>query len=116
MIFINEVMAEYLKTDDYLIVFKDSRRHLTGNVEKIMIIRKGKHVRLGKCVVTPIIEYIDTGYNRNLKDTLKNYVTYSAYKTVDEWYKYINEEMNRDSKQGGFLYQINKVMMFEDDI
>jgi hypothetical protein len=115
MIFINEIMFEYLKHDDYLIVFKDSRRHLTGNREQIMILRNGKHIKLGKCIVTPIVEYINDGNDRNLKDTLSKYVDYSGFKNVDEWFNFVKNEMNRDSNQGGFLYQINKVFMYDDD-
>lgn len=114
MIFINELMAEYLKREDYLIVFKRCRRHLTGNREKIMIIRNLKHVTLGKCIVTPIREDIRTINENDLFKLLKAYLDFSGYNSVDDWIKDIKET---NSKEGGigYLYQINKVFMNDDN-
>lgn len=108
MIFINRIIADYLKDRDFVIVAKWRMRHLTNNKEEIILYENGKQIKLGKCVVSLIQgERIN---DFRLKEYLKIYVYYSGFKNVEDWYNYIMDIIYNNEKHVGlYFYIIKKV-------
>ena len=116
MIFINDVIAEHLKTNESVIVFKFYRRHATGNREEIKIRDNNNKInKFGKCIVRPVREDIITEYEYDLKKTLKLYVANSGFNNVDEWFKFIDNDLQRDDSIGGYLYKIERLYLYDWD-